>query len=118
VQAATALAMALGPRTPEAFTLFTYLYAATVGLTYASFAALTLETIGAGAAATKFNLLACFSNVPIFYMAPLEGFADTHWRVGAMLTLEAALGVAGVLVFALIYAVTRPRLVPAPALLA
>jgi hypothetical protein len=101
--------MALAPKTPEALAIGVYVYSATVGLTYAAFAALTLETIGAGAAATKFNLLACFSNVPIFYMAPLEGLIDTRWRVSAMLTAEAGLGVAGVIAFALIAMATRRR---------
>ncbi len=112
-QAAVAVVMAFGPKTPEFFAITVYIYAATIGFTYAAFAALTLEAIGAGAAATKFNLFACFSNIPIFYVTLIEGYVDTRWRVGAMLNAEAGLCVLGVIVFALIYVATPGRTAPA-----
>ena len=47
------------------FVVFTSLYAFVLGLCYAAFGAVTLETIGTGAAATKYNIIAGISNIPI-----------------------------------------------------
>jgi len=107
VLAAWAAAMAFAPRSPEMFVLFTLGYAFLTGFTYAAFTAVTLETIGQGAAATKYNLLACVSNVPIAYMTYLNGVAHEQWGSGGMLYFEAALGVAAVAFFALVALATR-----------
>ncbi len=102
-----AIGMALAPRTPTMFVVFSSLYNFMTGLTYASFTALTLEAIDRGAAATKYNLLACLSNVPIAYMTQLDGSVQTRWGSGAMLYVEAALGFAGIAVFFAIALGTR-----------
>ena len=65
VLTAVTVAMALAPRTEFMFVAFTCLYSFVMGLCYAAFGAVVLETIGAGAAATKYNLLAGISNAPI-----------------------------------------------------
>jgi hypothetical protein len=75
--------MALLPRTPAMFILWTLIYAFTAGLGWAAFAAFILEAIGKGAAATKYT----------------AGWAHDRWNTSAMLLLEAALGIAGALVF-------------------
>jgi PAT family beta-lactamase induction signal transducer AmpG len=69
----------------------------------------TLETIGKGAAATKYNLLACLANMPITYMTLIEGQAQARWGSGGMLVNEAVLGVAGVVLFGAIALATRRR---------
>jgi len=99
LQAACAVAMALAPRTEAMYILFTMVYALITGLTYAGFSAVVLEAIGLGAAATKYNVFASLSNMPIMYMTVIEGWAQTRWNVGAMLHVEAALAAAGMLVF-------------------
>ena len=48
--------------------IFTLLYAFIQGFNYASFSAVVLEAIGRGAAATKYNIFASLSNLPIAYM--------------------------------------------------
>jgi PAT family beta-lactamase induction signal transducer AmpG len=106
---AVAVAMAIAPRTPEMFVVFTCLYAFVTGFCYAAFTAVTLETIGKGAAATKYNLLACLSNLPIMYMTLIEGQAQTRWGSGGMLYTEAVLGIAGVVLFGAIALATRRR---------
>jgi PAT family beta-lactamase induction signal transducer AmpG len=114
IQAVVAVGMAVGPRTPASFIVFALAYAATVGLTYAAFAAVTLDVIGVGAAATKFNLFACVSNVPILYMNLVEGWSNDRWRAGGLLMVEAALATGAVLVFAGLALATRRG--PQPAL--
>jgi len=109
LQGLCALAMAAAPRSPEMFIVFALAYAATNGLAYAGFSSLTLETIGKGAAATKYNLLACFSNAPILYVALIEGSIQTRWGSGAMLSGEAALAAAGLAVFGAVALITARR---------
>jgi predicted MFS family arabinose efflux permease len=109
IQAACALAMALAPHTPIMFVVFALAYTATNGVAYAGFSALTLETIGKGAAATKYNLLACFSNIPILYVALIEGQVQTRWGSSAMLASEAVLAAVGLLVFGAVALATSRR---------
>ncbi len=105
--AAAAVAMAVGPRTAVAFIVFATIYNLTVGFVYGGFSAVALEAIGKGAAATKYNMLASLSNVPILVMTLLDGWAQTRFGSGGMLILEAAVGVAAAGVFALIVWTTR-----------
>jgi PAT family beta-lactamase induction signal transducer AmpG len=113
LQAACAVAMALAPRTEGMYILFTMAYALITGLTYAGFSAVVLEAIGQGAAATKYNVFASLSNMPIMYMTVIEGWAQTRWNVGGMLFAEAALALAGMLVFVVAVALSANRRVAA-----
>jgi hypothetical protein len=101
--------MAIAPRTPNMFVLFTLLYAAVLGGAYSAFSAVTLEAIGRGAAATKYNLLASLANVPIAWMTVVDGWAQTRWGSSAMLLAEAATGGLAVGVFVVVAAATGIR---------
>jgi hypothetical protein len=105
--AAAAAAMAVGPRTAVAFIVFATIYNLIVGFVYGGFSAVALEAIGKGAAATKYNVLASLSNIPILVMTALDGWAQARWGSGGMLIFVAALGVAGAAAFALIVTTTR-----------
>jgi MFS family permease len=94
-----AVGMAVAPRTEAMYIVFTLIYAFIQGLTYAGFTAVVLETIGLGAAATKYNVYASLSNMPIAYMTLVDGWAHTRWGAAGMLNVEAAIGVAGIIVF-------------------
>jgi MFS family permease len=114
LQAASAIGMALSPRTEPMFIFWTCLYAVVTGLTYAGFTAFVLEAMGTGAAATKYNVFASLSNVPISYMTTMDGWAYTRWGAHGMLDVEAAMGLLGmVMFFALLAGVKRYK--PAPA---
>ncbi len=111
LQAACAVAMALAPRTETMYIGFTMTYALITGLTYAGFSAVVLEAIGLGAAATKYNVFASLSNMPIAYMTVIEGWAQTRWNVSGMLLAEAFFATAGLAVFiAAAVTLTRRRL--------
>jgi PAT family beta-lactamase induction signal transducer AmpG len=116
---AAAVIMALGPRTPAAFLVLVSLYNATIGFCYGGFAAVTLEAIGRGAAATKYNLITSISNVPILLVTLLDGWTATRWGAGGMLVSEAAVGVAAVVLYVLVAWASRgvgqPREAPAAA---
>src|SRR5206468_10281989 len=95
-------------RTESMYVVFTLAYGFIQGLTYAAFAAVTLEAIGLGAAATKYNVYASLSNMPIAYMTLVDGWAHTRWGAGGMLGVEAAIGVAGIALFIGVAAGLRP----------
>jgi PAT family beta-lactamase induction signal transducer AmpG len=109
LQAACAIAMAVAPRTEPMYIVFTTIYAFITGLTYAGFSAVVLEAIGLGAAATKYNLYASLSNMPIAYMTVVEGWAHTRWGAGGLLNIEAAIAVLAILVFLAVAVTTRRR---------
>jgi PAT family beta-lactamase induction signal transducer AmpG len=107
VLSAAAVAMAFGPRTPMAFLLFACVYNAVVGFCYGAYSAVTLEAIGQGAAATKFNLISSLSNVPILVVTLVDGWAETKFGATGMLYTEAAMGLAGVAVYTAVALATR-----------
>ena len=109
--AAGALAMAIAARTPAMFIIFTLLYAFVQGLNYASFSAVVLEAIGRGAAATKYNIYASLSNMPIAYMTIVDGKAYERWHTNGLLVADAAAGLLAVAFFAAVVAVVRRRAV-------
>lgn len=107
-----AIAMALVPRTPAMFVIFTLVYAFVLGVCYSAFSAVTLEAIGRGAAATKYNLLASLSNFPIQYMTVVDGWAQARYGSGGMLYVEAAVGMVAVAFFGVVV-VALNRFAPA-----
>ena len=109
VMAGCTVAMALAPRTEQMYIVFTLAYSFIQGLTYAGFTAVVLEAMGLGAAATKYNLFASLSNMPIAYMTLIDGWAHERWGAAGLLNIEAAFGVAGIIVFVAIAMGTRRR---------
>src|SRR5215475_4144397 len=97
--ALVAAGMYLGPRTQAGYTIFTLSYQFGSGLAYGAFTGFVLEAIGRGAAATKYNILASLSNIPIWYMTQLDGWASERWSPGVMLLIDAASEIAGIVVF-------------------
>ena len=93
------VAMALSPRTQTMFVAFVLLYAFLSGFCYAGFAAVVFETIGKGAAATKFNLLSGISNVPLIYMGIFDGWAHDRWGSNGLLYTDAVSNLIGTLIF-------------------
>ena len=101
--AAVALVMAVSARTQTMFIVFTLLYAFIQGFNYASFSAVVLEAIGRGAAATKYNLYASLSNMPIAYMTIADGWAYGRWHANGLLAADALSGMVGVAFFAAVF---------------
>jgi hypothetical protein len=93
------------------FIIWTSLYAVSTGLTYAGFSAFTLEAIGMGAAATKYNVFASLSNAPIYFMTFIDEWAHGKWGAFGMLNTEAIIAFAGMILFITIF-VSVNRLKP------
>jgi MFS transporter, PAT family, beta-lactamase induction signal transducer AmpG len=103
VQALCAVGMAYSPRTQLMFVIWTSLYAVSTGLTYAGFSAFTLEAIGKGAAATKYNVFASLSNAPIYFMIYIDEWAHDKWKALGMLNMEAIMALIGITLFITVF---------------
>ena len=108
VQVALVLGMSVAPRSEAMFVLFACLYSFANGLSYAAFSSVALEAIGRGAAATKYNVLASLSNMPIAWVTLADGAAHARWGAAGLLQTEAALGIAGIGLFLLVATWRRP----------
>ncbi|MFO1262568.1 MAG: MFS transporter [Rhodoferax sp.] len=104
---ACALLMAWAPHTLTMYYVFVLGYGFIAGLCFASFTAVTLEAIGKGAAATKYSIFASLSNTPIAYLGVVNGYFYEKFGSNAGLISDAAMGVAGIVVFALVALVSR-----------
>jgi MFS family permease len=112
-QAAAGVAMALLPRSQAMFIVWVSIYTFTTGLCYAAFSAFVLEVIGKGAAATKYNALASLSNVPIYYMTNIDGWAHDRWNSAGMFFTESGLAVASAIGFLFLVKLLLGRREPA-----
>jgi hypothetical protein len=109
LQAASGVAMGLLPRSQVMFVAWVSVYLFTCGLTYAAFSAFVLEAIGKGAAATKYNALASLSNVPIYYMTNIDGWAHDRWNSTGMFFTESGLALISAVVFVALAKMLLPR---------
>lgn len=115
--AAVALVAAFMPRTETSYIAIVSAYMLVAGFCYASWGAVVLEAIGAGAAATKYNVLAGIANGPIMYLSWLDGQAHTVWHAPSwlavdgttlMLLTEAFVPVLGTAALAAVWFLTKP----------
>ncbi|HEX4348110.1 MAG TPA: MFS transporter [Vicinamibacterales bacterium] len=83
--AVSGLLMAAAPHTKVAYVVFALAYAMFQGAAMAAFSAFVLETIGLGAAATKYNILASIANFAIKYMIRLDGVFHTRYGPNGLL---------------------------------
>jgi MFS family permease len=103
-----AIGMALAPRNEYSYVFFTLAYTFGGGVSYACFTGLVLDIIGKGAVATKYNVLASLSNVPIWYMTLVCGWAsDKHGPV-YMLWTDAGSEFIGIGVLLIVISIVRP----------
>lgn len=104
-----AVLMGWAPRSPTVFVVGTLAYALAIGMGYAAYNAIVLEAIGKGSAATKFNLLAAISNIPIAAMTEFDGWLHDKSGTMAMLYGELWLPAVTIAAFGLFVVATRSR---------
>jgi MFS family permease len=109
LMASNSVAMVLSPWTPVWFITYTLTLAFTLGMSYTAFTGFVLDTIGKGAAATKYNAFASLSNAPIAYMGLLLAWAQTNHQESGMLWIDAGTGVAGLVLLGIVALALRPR---------
>jgi len=98
-QAICAVGMAYCPHTQVFYIIWTVAYSIANGLAYAGFTAFVLEVIGKGAASTKYNLYGGFSNIPIYIMTIVDGWANTRFGPRGLLNAEALCAAGGIVLF-------------------
>lgn len=107
--AGVAVMMAIAPQTQANFVVFSLIYVFVVSMSYTAFTGFVLDTIGKGAAATKYNAFASLSNMPITYMGLVLAWAQTKWGEHGMLYTDAAAGVVGLLLLGVGAALLSPK---------
>ncbi|HEY4055231.1 MAG TPA: MFS transporter [Kofleriaceae bacterium] len=119
--ASFAFLMAILPKTAPFYVGCCILYSIGLGMCYATFTAFVLDIIGHTGGATKYNVFAALSNIPIVLMTRIDGWAATHWGRENMLWVDGLAGVGGavclmVLVFMLraMKVPTRPAIADVP----
>ncbi len=99
LQGICAIGMAFCPHTQVFYIIWTLAYAFANGFAYSAFTAFVLEAIGKGAAATKYNIYAGISNIPIYIMVMIDGWANTRWGATGTLVIEAVCAGVGAVAF-------------------
>ncbi|MBA2935589.1 MFS transporter [Sphingomonas sp. CGMCC 1.13654] len=101
--------MALGPRTPLAFVLFTLLNNVLVGVSYATVSAVVYAGLRERASGTIGALLGSLSNVPVVAMTFTLGFVGERAGAAGMMATEAMMGVTAALIYGAMAWLWRPR---------
>jgi PAT family beta-lactamase induction signal transducer AmpG len=109
VTAATGVAMAIAPRAPWTYALFTLAYQTFNGAAFAAFSAFAFEIAGHDSVATKYNILASLANTSIAYTTRADGAAHARWGARGVLLADAALTAAGIALLGATIAITRPK---------
>jgi PAT family beta-lactamase induction signal transducer AmpG len=112
--AAAAGAMGLAPQTAGSFVVCTLAYQVAVGVSRAAFVGVILETIGAGAVATKYSIFASLLNLTILYTVRIDVAAEARWGGRGLLLADATLTAVGIGVL-LVLLRGVPKLGSAPA---
>ena len=109
------IVIAISPRTSAGFAVGTLFYTFTLGMCAATITAMVLAFIGDTAAATKINLFFALNTLFSLGMLRVDGRAHDTWRTNGMLYTEAAVGVAALVMFALLAGRVRGTEVASPA---
>ncbi len=91
--AAGEIAMALAPRTPEAFAFFVVFSAFLQGIGFAAVNAVILDVLGPKAPATVNSVLGSLANVPVVIGGALIGLVQTRYGSTTMLLTEAGVAI-------------------------
>jgi MFS transporter, PAT family, beta-lactamase induction signal transducer AmpG len=107
ILAAFTVVIAFAPQTPVTYAVLCIGYSFAAGLCYGTFTGFVLQVIGGGAAATKYNVFASLSNIPIWYMTRVDGWAADRYGAIRMLHVDAAAGAIGIAVLIVVFALVR-----------
>lgn len=113
VNAASLILLALGPTRPLTYFAGTVLFLFTIGAGYALFTGVVLEFLGDSgkSGAARYSLINSLGNLPVAYMAYVDGLGYHRWGVHAVPATDA---VVSAVAAALLLAVFLLRRRPAP----
>jgi len=110
VQALSCVALAYCPHVPLMYIVWTLAYALINGLVNGAYAAFCLEASGKGAAASKFEIYASASYLPLYFMLWVSGVSYTKWGALGLLNSEAVIGVLAGTLFLGLYVVVHRQM--------
>jgi PAT family beta-lactamase induction signal transducer AmpG len=101
LNAATMAVLSLGPQTPAVYFTGTVLYLFSIGAGYALFTGVVLEFLGGSgkSGSARYAIINSLGNLPVAYMAFLDGRGYAHWGPRAMPGMDAILSAAGITLF-------------------
>ncbi|MGB7264235.1 MAG: MFS transporter [Terracidiphilus sp.] len=111
VNAATMAVLALGPQTPAVYFTGTLLYLFSIGAGYAFFTGVALEFLGGSgkSGSSRYSIINSLGNLPVAYMAYLDGRAYAHWGPRGMPAADAILSAAGATILLGHFVLSRRR---------
>ena len=98
LNAASLAVLALGPQRPAVYFAGTVLFLFTIGAGYALFTGVVLEFLGGSgkSGSSRYAIINSLGNLPVAYMAFLDGRAYAHWGPRAMPAADALLTAAAI----------------------
>ena len=99
VNAAALAVLAIGPMRPAVYFAGTVLFLFTIGACYALFTGVSLEFLGNSgkSGSTRYAIINSLGNLPVAYMAWLDGRGYAHWGPRGMPGTDAIVSLAGAL---------------------
>ena len=111
VCALTLAVLALGPLRPAVYFTGTVLFLFSIGVCYAMFTAVALEFLGSSgkSGSSRYAIINSIGNLPVAYMAFLDGRSYAHWGPRAMPAADAVLGTIGATLLLAHFVISRRR---------
>jgi PAT family beta-lactamase induction signal transducer AmpG len=111
VNAAALTVLALGALRPSVYFTSTVLYLFTIGACYALFTGVALEFLGGSgkSGSSRYAIINSLGNLPVAYMAYLDGRSYAHWGPRAMPGADAVLSAVGATLLLAHFVVSRRR---------
>jgi PAT family beta-lactamase induction signal transducer AmpG len=111
VNAAALAVLALGALRPSVYFTSTVLYLFTIGACYALFTGVALEFLGGSgkSGSSRYAIINSLGNLPVAYMAYLDGRSYAHWGPRAMPGADAVLSAVGATLLLAHFVVSRRR---------
>lgn len=111
LNAATLTVLALGPLHPAVYFTGTVLFLFSIGICYAMFTAVALEFLGGSgkSGSSRYAIINSIGNMPVAYMAFLDGRSYAHWGPRAMPAADAVLSTMGALLLLMHFAASQRR---------
>lgn len=111
LNAATLVILSIGPLSPAVYFTSTVLYLFSIGICYALFTAVALEFLGLSgkSGSSRYAIINSIGNLPVAYMAFVDGRSYAHWGPRAMPAADAIVGAAGATLMLTHFVVSRRR---------
>jgi MFS transporter, PAT family, beta-lactamase induction signal transducer AmpG len=111
LNAAALAVLALGALRPSVYFTSTVLYLFTIGACYALFTGVALEFLGGSgkSGSSRYAIINSLGNLPVAYMAYLNGRSYAHWGPRAMPGADAVLSAVGATLLLAHFVVSRRR---------